>query len=55
MDKDENKWMGRKVALTTLTVLFTAGLAYIGKMSPDVALVFTGAIGSFNFALRNSG
>ena len=54
MSDQQYKFMGRKVALTTLCVLLTAGLAYVGKMDNDVAMVFTGAIASFNYALRNS-
>lgn len=53
-ESDENKWLGRKVALTAMTVLLTAGLAYLTKMTPDVAMVFAAAIGSFNYALRNT-
>ena len=50
-----NKYRGRKFLLTAGTVLLTAVLSYYGKMNGDVALVFTGAIGTFNYALRNSG
>ena len=53
-DKDEAEFMGRKVTITIGTVFLTAGLAYFGKMDGDVAMVFATAIGSLNYALRNS-
>ena len=46
---------GRKATITTSIIALTALLAYFGKMNGDVALVFTGAIASFNYALRNTG
>lgn len=45
----------RKAYLTALTIVCTTGLAYFGKMTPDVAIVFAAAIGSLNYALRNTG
>lgn len=54
MVNEENKFMGRKVAITTGVLIATTVLAYYGKMNGDVAMVFTGAIASFNYALRNS-
>lgn len=54
-NSEKSKWEGRKVVLTSVTVLLTAALAYYGKMDNNVAMVFTGAIASFNYALRNSG
>lgn len=54
-DKAYSKYRGRKFLLTASTIVLAAGLAYFGKMTGDVALVFTGAISTFNYALRNSG
>ena len=45
----------RKAFLTGLTVVLTTVLAFYSKMTPDTALVFAAAIGSLNYALRNSG
>ena len=53
--KAKAKFMGRKVTLTFVVVGLTALLAYYTKMDSNVAMVFTGAIASFNYALRNSG
>jgi hypothetical protein len=46
---------GRKAMITSGIIVLTAVLAYYGRMDNDVALVFTGAIASFNYALRNTG
>lgn len=42
------KFRSRKFILSLLIMLATIGLAYIGKLNGDVALVFTGLIGSYN-------
>ena len=54
-DKAYTKYRGRKFLITAATIALTTGLAYFGKMNGDVAMVFAAAIGSFNYALRNSG
>lgn len=54
-DEIQSKFMGRKVSITLLIIGATTVLAYYTKMNGDVAMVFTGAIASFNYALRNSG
>jgi len=53
--KEESKYLGRKVLLNTAILGCTMLLAMQGKMTADVALVFTGIVASFNYALRNSG
>lgn len=52
---DASKFAGRKVTITIGVVIATTALAYFDKMNGDIAMVFTGAIASFNYALRNSG
>jgi len=52
---NDNKWLGRKYTITIMCIVATCGLAVIGKMNGDVALVLAAAIGSFNYALRNTG
>ena len=45
----------RKFIVTCSTVVLTTALAYFGKMSSDVAMVFAACIASYNWAnLRQS-
>ena len=49
-DIDLAKYGSRKFVVTLLGIIGAVGLAYISKMTPDVAIVLGAAIASYNWA-----
>lgn len=48
-----NRFSSRKFIITSSVVLLTFALAYLGKMTGDVGIVFAACIGAYNWANIN--
>ena len=46
----DSKYRSRKFIVTMIVCIATFGLAVAGKMTNDVAMVFTALVGSYNAA-----